>query len=340
MISTLKKIIKILLPKCLIRGIRKKILDYSLIKAYFYDCKRYMAYSATNNIDSRVNLEAQIIKGYHSIEKGLTMPEIRLGFGGDKIMSLIDLCEKYINNYGVYSSQVKHALDVINEYKDYHKKYAYTLSDKFHKDVQKLFKNNNLAGHSEIFKQIETTKEDYFKYKDSSFIEFSSSRKSVRNFTNEDIPLETIKTSINVALNAPSACNRQASRVYLFSDKKGIHSVLACQNGNRGFDHLVNKLIVITAELGAFGLPFERNQAFIDGGIFAMNMLYALHVKGIACCMLNCSNTPQTDKALHVVCKTKKSEVFIAMIACGFCPDVFSITASPRHLIDEVFEMR
>jgi hypothetical protein len=50
---------------------------------------------------------------------------------------------------------------------------------------------------------------------------------------------------------------------------------LKLQGGIRGFGHLTNKLIVITSDTAVFLMM--KDQAFIDGGMYAMNVLYGLH---------------------------------------------------------------
>jgi nitroreductase len=110
---------------------------------------------------------------------------------------------------------------------------------------------------------------------------------------------------------------------------------LEIQGGNRGFGHLVNKLMVITSETGVFSSESERNQAFIDGGIYAMNLLYSLHYYNIACCILNCSNTVEKDRRLRELCGVKESEVFISMVSLGMPPNDFKAAASIRYPIEK-----
>ena len=133
-----------------------------------------------------------------------------------------------------------------------------------------------------------------------------------------------------MAKNAPSACNRQSWRTYVFTNKKLIEEILLTQGGNRGFGHLANKLIVISGNVSVFGGSHERNQVFIDGGIYAMNVLYALHFNEIAACILNCSFDIEYDQKLRKLCGIKDSEVFITMIACGLPVDSFKVALSPR----------
>jgi hypothetical protein len=78
----------------------------------------------------------------------------------------------------------------------------------------------------------------------------------------------------------------------------------------------------------------ERNQAFIDGGMYAMNLLYALHCNMVAACILNCSFDPGKENHIKSIAKIKDSEVLIAMIACGDPPEGFQLTMSPRNSLD------
>lgn len=329
-----KEFLKKHLPKFLMKSIQKRYKRITMYRTYIYDLKRYSRYSKTNNLNSRIKLEGIIIKEYHVIEKGLTMPSRRLGFGRDKMISLCNNCLLYIGTYGVLPMQVEHAISVIKEYCKVHDNNELKDTVLFAK-IEELL-SLSLVHTIESSSQIHTTRDEYFAYTNSSFNHFSESRKSIRNYINQDIPLTKIKEAIKLSLNYPSACNRQTARVYLYTDKEQIDKILEIQGGNRGFGHLTNKLIVITAELGVFEETTERNQAFIDGGIYLMNLLYALHQQEIGCCTLNCGNTPKKDETLQKICGTKKSEVFIAMITCGILPSEFSVALSPRYSMDEV----
>jgi len=299
---------------------------------YYYDLKLYYKYSASMGLNNKTKLIARIIKLYHTIEKGLTMPEVRLGFGKKNLISLIELNNRYIRLYGNKDTQIQHSVAVVLEYKVFHKKKGYEIDDELIDLIDKqVAKMNNLLASE----QKKVTSKSYFQHTSSSFEEFSWSRASVRNYTNEDVSIDLLIKAVDIARNTPSVCNRQTAKAYIFSNKEKIQEILTLQGGNRGFGHLTNKLIVITAELGVFAELSERNQAFVDGGMFAMNMLYALHSKKIAACIMNCSHTYQKDLKMRKSTQIKKSEVFIAMISCGLTPDNFKIALSKRKNLDD-----
>lgn len=326
----IKPFIKRILPKKILTYIQNYKFNYRIKKAYKYDAQFYIASSDKNKSPSSTTLIGKIIREYHVIEKGLTMPKRRLGFGTKVISSLCDNCIEFITKHNSTNCQLNHAMGVLLEYKKLHEETNFKLSKDINIKLQTI-DNLKIATSTE---QKTTTRENYFSKTKSDFKSFSNSRKSIRNYSEVSIPTERIHKALQLATNTPSACNRQAWRTYLYSDKKKIQSILDIQGGNRGFGHLADKLIIITSEIGMFYTHAERNQAFIDGGIYAMNLLYTLHYYEIGACILNCSVTPEKDIKLREATAVKPSEVFIAMISCGNLPDEFSYPISKRYSID------
>lgn len=329
---SIKKIIKTILPNSIFLFLKKVKRDYSNKKAlkieYDYDRNRYFEHSSFLNKNNPQKLIGYIIREYHVVEKGLTMPETKLGFGKDLIMRLSDACLQFIQLYGNDESQLKQAVKVLLEYKNFHQIRDFQLDKTVLENINQLSKLSELDEFSE---QKILSSESYFSKSESSFKEFAESRASIRNYSNEDVSLEQINKALELATTTPSACNRQCSRTYVFTDKEEVVNILNAQGGNRGFGHLANKLIVITAEIGVFLNKTERNQAFIDGGMYAMNLLYGLHYNKIAGCILNCSFSSDKDQEMRKLCKIKDSEVFIAMISCGNVPQDFKAALSKRY---------
>lgn len=318
----------------------KSILSFSipfvLIPGFFRDYLRYIKHSGVMGGKNQDKLTGHIIASYHVVEKGLTMPETRLGFGRENLEYLINLCKIFIRKYGKEDFQVMHAISVVLEYKEFHKEHNYaldtTLLDKI-KELASMVEDVS-PNHQQI-----VTNENYFSEVNSSFDKFSESRKSIRNYTNEDIPLETIKAAVKLAQNAPSACNRQTVKVHVVSEPDKVQEVLRLQAANRGFGHLANKAIIVTCELGVFHGLRERNAGFVDGGLLAMNLLYALHYYKIAACTLNCSLSIKTEKKIKKICNIKESESLVLMICCGIPPQEFNFASSTRYPVDHILSI-
>jgi nitroreductase len=334
------KLIKKILPSYFISFIKyiypyfkRKKARYIFKKMYKLDMLRYLKYSRTLSNDTSDKMLGAIVLQYHVLEKGLTMPETRPGFGNDRVIALCKSCLIYIEKYGNDDKQLKHAIGVLLEYEDYHLSINYKLNDEVLAMLRQL-KNLNTEGLKKT-SQIKKTKVEYFNDVNSSFDKFSNSRASVRNYTKENISLEQIQSALELARNTPSACNRQTWRTYIYTDKIKIGKILEAQGGNRGFGHLTNKLIIVTGELGVFCYTNERNQVFIDGGMYAMNLLYALHYNEIAACIMNCSFDYNKELEIKEMADIRNSEVLIAMVACGIPPDEFKIAISPRYKLEK-----
>jgi nitroreductase len=329
----MKSIIKRYLPTSIFELLRSIRACQNCLVSFIHDYTRYMKYSASKGLTDPVKLEGQIIMYYHMIEKGLTMPNIRLGFGRPKILNLINYCREYAAKYDKDNNQLLHAVGVILEYRDFHYKMDFELDSDLLQAIDRI---------QYIFPGIQKTsqksinRDDYYKYVNSDFQLFSNSRHSVRDFSpKESVPLKTVLKALELARNTPSACNRQTWRSYVITDKNKIEAILNSQGGSRGFGHLTDKLIVITAELGVFSGARERNQAFVDGGIYLMNLLYALHYYKVATCTLNCSVDSKMDAQFRKLCETKPSEVYISMIACGVASESFKYAVSKRSDLSE-----
>lgn len=310
------------------------LLSIILIPEYFVDYLRYLKFSGVLGLKSdKKKLIAKIIAEYHVVEKGLTMPDVRLGFGNENLISLINNCFNYINIYENTDSQIKHAVSVILEYKKFHNINKYSLDTNLIQKIESLkSKFDNITSSNQII----ISNKEYFKNKNESFNVFSNTRKSIRNYSDEIIPITVIEKAVDLARNAPSSCNRQGARVHVFSSADIIKKILALQGGNRGFGHLTNKLIVVTEELGISHGVYERHQVYVDGGMYAMNLLYSLHHNNVAACSLNCNFSIKKDKQMRSLCDIKDSEVFIMMISCGYAPDQFKVSLSERYPVKEI----
>lgn len=328
----LVKILKTLLPTAVVRHIQnwknKRRISKELKYAYEADLSRYSLHSGTFDSNSKQKKIGRIIREYHVIEKGLTMPDTRMGFGKDLFLDLITHCIEYVDLYGDKDEQFTHAVSVIFEYELFHRKKKFELDPAIVNSINSL---KRVTAQRIIGMQKEMTIDDYFKDVNSIFPLFAASRSSVRNYSNIEVPSHVIISALELSRTTPSACNRQCWRTYLFESKEKINEILTIQGGNRGFGHLSKKLIIITSEIGVFSSVSERNQVFIDGGMYAMNLLYSLHYNKIGACILNCSNTIEKDIKLRKLCGVKDSEVFVAMIACGIPPSTFKIATSHRY---------
>ena len=328
----MKTAFKKLLPKKLFDYIRKVVRYQRLKKSFIYDLNHYFKYSMNVDENTEKKLISKIILDTHVIEKGLTMPESKIGFGQIRLSELMKNTSRYIQTYNIENPQILHGLSVTEEYFTFHFPHKNSLDDKLFKQYSNLIELQKLKKIS-IQKryQITTTKDEYFQHHKSGFYPFSSSRSSIRNFSDTHVSDELIYSAIDLARNTPSACNRQSVRIHLYKEKQQIADILKVQGGNRGFGHLAKFLIVITYEPSVYFEQNERNSGLVDGGLFAMNLLYSLHANKIAACILNAAHDKQKDLQMRNVTKIPASESFVVSIAGGIPPTEFKIAQSHRY---------
>lgn len=267
--------------------------------------------------------EAYITKLYHSIEKGLAYENYRKGFGEKNIEDLLSAMEKYSDKYDVSRFFYKTALSTL---------WAYVKKNEEHGLENQELKNrlSNLKGEAnDVGGVIEFTPVD-FSSKDFDFEDFLKSRHSIRDFSEESVNVSVLQQAIRMAQYTPSACNRQCWRTRIICNKNLISDVLANQNGNRGFGEKINSLLVVTADLRYFSKNREHFQAFIDGGMYAMNLLHCLHHQGVATVPLSASLTESQDKAVRKLLKLDDAEILILFIGVGQYPERCITTRSER----------
>ena len=161
----------------------------------------------------------------------------------------------------------------------------------------------------------------------------------MRNFSQADVDNNDIVKAVELAQETtPTSCNRQSIRLHIVSKKETVKEVLSLHTGNRGFGHLVNKLIVISSEISVYNEVRERNLPYVDCGIYAMNLLYALHYYKIGACALNWSVTVNTDKKLHTLLDIPASEAVGLIIACGMPAPEFKLAVSKRFDVKSIMK--
>lgn len=319
--------------KSKLRNIKYLII---LLKYKLSDAKDFYKYSFEfNNIKDRRHLESDLIYFAHKIEKGLSLPSPRLGFGEKVIAHVIKLLNQYNFNYGWHNVSVS-AVNTLNDYFEYNKANGLELSElKSH--IDRFYKSIETINYNEIGGVIEISKSEL----DKSYInfeDFAMNRYSIRNFATGHIDSELIKKAVHIAQKTPSVCNRQPWKTYVYEGN--ISELLKFQNGNAGFGINADKILIVTADLRDFRGPRERNQIYIDGGLFSMSLLYSLHSMGIGSCALNLAIPPAKEKNLKRIAGINEPEALIMMIAIGKLPEKLRVASSPRRNLAEVVEIK
>lgn len=342
----MKKMLKtlaLLLPQDLRHALREHVRAlrsrYRLWCALRYDAARFARHSGMKGLGSRATHAAAIIKTYHRIEKGLALPEPRPGFGAQAANQLIEELSTYIDAYGA-DEVTRVALNAMNEYLDFNHGCGVTVDATIMDGITRmLVRQGDIASACRVGGTREVTREEIHAVAARDLEHFFQSRFSVRQFSDRKVDLALIEKAAAMAQKTPSVCNREAGRVAVISDKALMNRAFSHQNGNRGFGDRADKLLIVAADLACFLNVGERYQAWIDGGMYAMSVVYALHSLGLGTCCLNWSVEPEADRALRADLELPQQWVVIMMIAVGHLPERFTVAQSPRRPLSEVFRI-
>ncbi len=310
--------------------IRNKFLSLDItrgINRRYY--KRFKKHSFRGKkLKTRNQYEAVIIKMYHGIEKGLSYENYKPGFGKNAVCDLITVLEEYSQKYDVEDFCYKTALSALNEYVRKNREHGHTAPETEKKIASLPGTENGFGGTVEV-RPIPTEELESL-----NFESFIKSRHSIRHFSQERVDEQLLRKAVELAQHTPSACNRQGWRTRIVCDKAVVEEIFKNQNGNRGFGQEIDKLIFISFDINCFGRSREHYQGFIDGGMFAMNVLHSLHYYGIASVPLSASLTPVQENNLRKILSLPENEMPVIFIGVGAYPELTLTTRSERKDAD------
>lgn len=146
-------------------------------------------------------------------------------------------------------------------------------------------------------------------------------RRSVRWFADKPVPRDVIDRAMRIALESPSACNRQPFRYEIFDQHELVQKVGAVPKGTPGWLHQIPCFIVIIGKLDAFRFERDRHVPYVDGCLSAMGLIYGLEVQGVSSCCVNFPDLAETEKRMAEVLDLPPWERAIMCLAVGY-PDV------------------
>ena len=163
-----------------------------------------------------------------------------------------------------------------------------------------------------------------------SFDVFSQSRFSVRDFGSERIPLDRIEKALTLAEKTPSACNRQSWKIYIYSDDILRNRMFSLQGGCKGFSEDMQYAILICGDIRGYNIN-ELSQVYVDGGIYAMNLLYALHFESVAAIPLTMAHKQNMIKRIKREMGLPENEMPILLVGVGSYKESYKVAVSQRY---------
>ena len=329
--AVMKDRIKAMLPAERRVAIRRLLARVKVLSSYGYDARRFLgASSAGRSADDEERLAAHITMDYHRLEKGMALPSPRYGFGRDAVLRLIRSIGRYEGSYGP-SDITEFGRTALAGYRHFNQG---NMDPDLEAAIERFLAPESASIDCKGIDAL--TAATLFPFDSEVAQRFLTSRRSVRQFDGRPVPEELLQKAVRIAQQAPSVCNRQSARVFASNQREKMDEMLRFQNGNRGFGDRLGAVIVIASDMRAFTSLGERNQCWVDGGIFAMSMALALHSLQIGACMLNWSVEPGRDRALRRCLGIDDNYAIITMMGAGYTLDNLVVAASPRRRTEAI----
>lgn len=301
---------------------------------YDYDLSRFFKYSSTVNLNSDITaLKAFCVEIEHAIEKGLSFETPRPAFGVKKINAVI-LAVRELESTGHADEATLAARGCLQQYVDMHESRGWDLPPELGSSLKVFLEERQAknAGGTKILTRGEINRATDFDYE-----RFISARHSVRHFTGEPVSREAAEEAVRLAIKSPRPENRESRHVYAALDPITRTRLMSYHHGHAGFDKKLGAVFVITVDLQHYDRVGERNQGWIDGGLFAMSLCYALHSQRLGTCMLNWSEPCDQDRRLRQAFTIPDNEIVITFLGAGHLPPQINVAYSMPPSVDSVF---
>jgi nitroreductase len=283
------------------------------------DAQRYHRYSIPRGGNERfdsmsgMQLDASATRHSHRVEKGFALPETKRPFGVRATPALTRATANLDAGDALFVTEAKEVLEALQQWNDHG-----VLDDR-------------IAPRGDALPVNPLDPE--------TLATFLTSRHSVRDFDQRPVDRGLLEEAVRLAGYAPSVCNRQGYRAYLFDDRADIARILAMHSGSRGFSARVPALFVVTFDIRAFEDTLERNQGWIDGGLFSMMLLLALHGLGLGAVPLNWSRRNGASDRLRAAAALPDHDNVVMLIATGHPAEGYRVARSTRRPLGQILRV-
>jgi nitroreductase len=251
-------------------------------------------------------------RNIHRIEKGLSYQETKTIFAEDYILETVECLERD-QSFGFLDIETK----------------------KWGEAVLELY--FQITGNSEVIteaenryqkiksKDIEYDRVPYqcssrpaLKIDYKSLLQLALRRRSVRFYLDKKVDPELVERALEVALQSPSACNRQSFKYLFFNQKEVVDKLSKIPGGVAGYS--IPSVAVLIGQYRGYFDERDINAPIIDASLSAMAFLFALETLGLSSVCINWPNLLDREEKIRQVIHLEDDEFVIMLIGIGY-PD-------------------
>ena len=151
-------------------------------------------------------------------------------------------------------------------------------------------------------------------------LNLAKARKSVRWFIDKPVELSLIEKAVEVATQAPSACNRQPFTFHFTNIPEKAQKIASYAMGSAGFISNIQSIVCIVGDLSYYDSTHDRHVIYVDSSLANMQMLLALETLGLGACVLNWPDIADRDKKISTYLQLPDYQRVINLVVVGY-PD-------------------
>ncbi len=272
----------------------------------------------------------------HRLEKGLIMQPRREVFAKAYILETVQCYRKCVNSQSICREELKWAQDVLIKY------FAVVGSSPEIDKARDIFSPINLPGdNSETdFLPYQHQDRQQSDISQQQLYQLFKQRRSVRWYQQKPVDIELISQAVDMASQAPSACNRQPFQFFTITNMDKASDIASIAMGTTGFADNIPALLVVVGDLSAYPAERDRHVIYIDGGLASMQLMLALETLGLSSCPINWPDIEICEQKISKKLKLPKYLRPIMLISVGYGQASgqipFSQKKSAKTLLKEV----
>ena len=294
----------------------------------FHYLRRLIRFNASSHPEKdKEKRRYLILREAHTLEKALSLRNPRKGFGAAKAEHLILSLVSYRRDYGAQDGFLAYPCSVIAVYLSYSRASGTDVSA-----LEAAFRELDGVVLEEIAGVMELPSDEIRRAASGNFGQVLESRHSIRAYSPEMVDRQLLIKALEMAAHTPSACNRQAWKTHVFEGEK-VSELLHWQGGCSGFENEIHTAVLVCADMRGF-LYYEPFQQYVDGGMYAMNLVNAFHSLGLGTIPLSCGFVHSKLAELRRY-GIPEEESPIVIIGVGNLEDTVKVAVSTRKSILE-----
>ena len=275
-------------------------LTYFFTRAFDREIE-YVHMGRIESLSSRYegeNCNPNLRRQLHRIEKGINRPDRRSTFGLEPFEAVYDEFNKITNLDDLDENELNWMVEVLTAYQPHCPK------------AEKV---------QEILGKLQDSKKKHYERRYESYLEeLIVNRRSTRYFLNKEVDLDLIYSSIQVAKEAPTACNRQPYSLHIIKNESIKKQIVDMAPGTAGFGDGIPVLAIVVGHASSFRFARDRHLINFDSGLFVSQTILLLEERGLNTCICNWTPDLKIDNEAVKLLGLDKSKTIMCLLAIGY----------------------